>query len=92
MDQNVTLLLGLKSSQGMGLIKIIVSDDKNSVNNVTEAPKQELDVKSDPVLGPFADVFEGIGCFRESTKFNSTRMFQLVFTPQEQSLSLRKRQ
>ena len=44
----------------------MVSDDKNSVNNVTEAPKQELvvtvDVKSDPVLGPFADVFEGIGC------------------------------
>ena len=51
-NQNVTALLGLKSSQGMGLIKIMVSVDKNSVNNVTEAPTQELavtvDVKSDP--------------------------------------------
>ena len=48
------------------LLKIMVSDDKNSVNNVTEAPRQELvvivDVKRNPVLGPIADVFEGIGC------------------------------
>ena len=37
-DQNFAPFLGL-----MGLIKIMVSDDdKNSVNNVTEASKQEL--------------------------------------------------
>ena len=65
LDEKVTPLLGLKSSQGMGLIKIMVSDDKNSVNNVAEASKQELvvtaDVKNDPELGLFAGVFEGLG-------------------------------
>ena len=47
-DQNFAPFLGLKSSHckawvSMGLIKIMVSDDdKNSVNNVTEASKREL--------------------------------------------------
>ena len=47
LDEKVTPLLGLKSSQGMGLIKIMVSDDKNSVKNVAEASKQELVITAD---------------------------------------------
>ncbi|KAL9976782.1 hypothetical protein ACROYT_G014113 [Oculina patagonica] len=39
-NQKVTLLLGLQSSKGMGLIKIMVFSADTPINNVTEAPKQ----------------------------------------------------
>ncbi|KAL9953685.1 hypothetical protein ACROYT_G041138 [Oculina patagonica] len=65
-DQMVTPLLGLQSSKGMGLIKIMVSGVDTPINNVVEAQKQDPavseDVTNDPVLSPFVDVFQGIGC------------------------------
>ena len=65
-DQKVTPLLGLQSSKGMGLIKILVSSANTPINNVIETPKQDPvvseDVTNDPVLSPFVDVFQGIGC------------------------------
>ena len=64
--QEVTSLLGLKSSQGMGLVKICVPGVSTPVNNIVAVPKIESvvseDVTKDPVLSPFADVFQGIGC------------------------------
>ena len=65
-DQKVTPLLGLQSSKGMGLIKIMVSSADTPINNVIEAPKQDPvvseNVTNDSVLSPFVDVFQGIGC------------------------------
>ena len=65
-DQEVTPLLGLKSLQGMGLVKILVPGVDTPVNNVVAAPKIESavseNVTKDPVLSPFADVFQSIGC------------------------------
>ena len=65
-DQKVTPLLGLQSSKGMGLIKILVSSANTPINNVIETPKQDPvvseDITNDPVLSPFVDVFQGIGC------------------------------
>ena len=49
-DQEVTPLLGLKSSQGMGLVKIMVPGVDTSVNNVVSAPKIEW-VVSENVKG-----------------------------------------
>ena len=40
-DQEVSPLLGLKSLQGMGLVKIIVPGVDNPVNNVVTAPEIE---------------------------------------------------
>ncbi|KAL9963770.1 hypothetical protein ACROYT_G027310 [Oculina patagonica] len=65
-DQKVTPLLGLQSSKGMGLLKIMVSSADTRINNVIETPKQDPvvseDVTNDSVLSPFVDVFQGIGC------------------------------
>ena len=63
-DQRVTLFLGLKSCQGMGLIKIMVPGVHAPVNNVAATPEKAVSesIISDPVLSPFADVFHGIGC------------------------------
>ena len=62
-DQRVTLFLGLKSCQGMGLIKIMVPGVHAPVNNVAATPEKAVSesIISDPVLSPFADVFHGIG-------------------------------
>ena len=63
-DQEVTPLLALKSSQGRGLVTIMVPGVDTLVNNVVAAPKTESavseNVTKDPVLSPFADVFQGI--------------------------------
>ena len=63
-DQEVTPLLGLKSSQGMGLVKIMMSDADTPVNHVAAIPEQGVteNTLGDPVLSPFAEVFHGIGC------------------------------
>lgn len=65
-DQEVTPLLGLKSSQVMGLAKIMVPGVDTPVNNVVTALTIESavseNVTKDPVLSPFADVFQGVGC------------------------------
>ena len=63
-DQKVTPLLGLKSSQGMGLVKIMVSGFDTTVNNINAVPEQAVpeNVSSDSVLSPFADVFQGVSC------------------------------
>ena len=65
-DQEVTPLLGLKSSQGMGLVKNCVPGVSTPVNNIVAVPKIESvvseDVTKDSVLSSFADVFQGIGC------------------------------
>ena len=58
-DQKVTPLLGLKSSQSMGLVKIMVSGVDTTDNNINAVPEN---VSSDSVLSPFADVFQGVGC------------------------------
>ena len=57
-------MLGLKSSQGMGLVKIMVSGVDTTVNNINAVPEQAVpeNISSDPVLSPFADVFQGVGC------------------------------
>ena len=56
-DQGVILLLGLKSSQGMGLVKTFVPCFDTPVNKVVAAPKIESVVSEDvtkyPVLNPF---------------------------------------
>ena len=63
-NQKVTPLLGLKSCQGMGLVKIMVPGVHAPVNNVAATPEKAVSesIISDPVLSPFADVFHGIGC------------------------------
>ena len=63
-DRKVRPLLGLKSSQGMGLVKIMVSGVDTTVNNINAVPEQAVpeNVSSDSVLSPFADVFQGVGC------------------------------
>ena len=63
-DQKVTSLLGLKSSQGMGLVKIMVSGVDTTDDNINAVPEQAVpeNVSSDSVLSPFADVFQGVGC------------------------------
>ena len=97
-DQEVSPLLGLKSLQGMGLVKIIVPGVDNPVNNVVTAPEIESafsqNVTNDAELSPFADVFQGIGCFPgEYTTFSSTRMFNLWFLiPNEECLFPRRKQ
>ena len=57
-------MLGLNSSQGMGLVKIVVSGVDTTVNNINAAPEEAIpeNVSSQPVLSPFADVFQGVGC------------------------------
>ena len=65
-DREFILLLGLESSQGMDLVKIFVPCFDTPVNKVVTAPKIESvvseGVAKDPVLSPFTDVFQGIGC------------------------------
>ena len=63
-DQRVTPLLGLKSCQGMGLIKIMVPGVHAPVTSVAATPEKAVSesIITDPVLSPFADVFHGIGC------------------------------
>ena len=50
----------------MDLMKIFVPCFDTPVNKVAAAPKIESvvseDVRKDPVLNPFTDVFQGIGC------------------------------
>ena len=48
----------------MGLIKIMVPGVHTSVTNVAATPNEALSESftTDPVLSPFADAFQGIGC------------------------------
>ena len=48
----------------MGLITIMGTGVHTSVNNVAATPKEALSESftTDPVLSPFADVFQGSGC------------------------------
>ena len=57
-------MIVLKSSQDLGLVKIMVSGVNITVKNVNADPEQAVreNVTSDPVLSPFADVFQGVGC------------------------------
>ena len=84
-DQEVTPLLGLKSSQGMGLVKIMVPGVDTPVNNVVAAPKIESavseNVTKDPVLSPFADVFQGIGCLPGEYSIELNKDVQPVVHP-----------
>jgi len=84
-DQEVTPLLGLKSSQGMGLVKIMVPGVDTSVNNVVSAPKIEQavseNITKDPVLSPFADVFQGIGCLPGEYNIELNKDVQPVVHP-----------
>ena len=84
-DQEVTPLLGLKSSQGMGLVKIMVPGVDTPVNNVVAAPKIESavseNVTNDPVLSPFADVFQGIGCLPGEYNIQLNKDVQPVVHP-----------
>ena len=63
-DQRVTPLLGLKSCQGMGLVKIMVPGVDTLVNSVAATPEKPASesVTTDHVFSPFADVFQGLGC------------------------------
>ncbi len=90
-DQEVTPLLGLKSSQGMGLAKIMVPGDDTPVNNVVAAPKIESavseNVTNDPVLSPFADMFHGIGCLPGEYNIQLNKEVQpVVHTPRRVSV------
>ena len=84
-DQDVTPLFGLKSSQGMGLVKIMVPGDDTSVNNVVAAPKKESavseNVTKDPLLILFADVFQGIGCLPGEYSIELSKDVQPVVHP-----------
>ena len=83
-DQEVTPLLGLKSLQGMGLVKILVPGVDTPVNNVVAAPKIESavsDATKDPVLSPLADVFHGIGCLPWEYKIQLNKDVQPVVHP-----------
>ena len=84
-DQDVTPLLGLKSSQGMGLVKIMVPGVDTSVNNVVAAPKKESavseNVTKDPLLILFADVFQGIGCLPGEYSIELSKDVQPVVHP-----------
>jgi len=63
-DHEVTPLLGLKLSQGMGLVKIMMPDVNTPVNHVAATPEQGVteNTLGDPVPSPFTEVFHGIGC------------------------------
>ena len=84
-DQDVTPLLGLKSSQSMGLVKIMVPGVDTSVNNVVAAPKKESavseNVTKDPLLILFADVFQGIGCLPGEYSIELSKDVQPVVHP-----------
>ncbi|PFX16000.1 hypothetical protein AWC38_SpisGene19760 [Stylophora pistillata] len=56
----VTPLLGLKSCQGMGLVKIMVPGFHAPINNVVATPEKAVSesITTDSVLKPFADVFQ----------------------------------
>ena len=58
---NGTPLLSLKSSQQLGLIKIVDSDTVNVVAEQTSSSN----VLNDPVLRQYKDLFQGLGCLEE---------------------------
>ena len=84
-DQEVTPLLGFTSSQGMGLVKIMMPGVDAPVNNVVAAPKIESavpeNVTKNPVLSPFADVFHGIVCLPGQYNIQLNKDVQPVVHP-----------
>ena len=55
---DVTPLLSLKSSQQLGLIKVVDSD---AIHIISDQPASSLSM-NDPIMQEYRDVFEGLGC------------------------------
>ena len=74
---NVTPLLRLKSSQQLGLIKIVDSD---TVNVVTEQTSSD-NVLNNPVRRQYKDVFQGLGCLEGEYTIKLKADAKLVVQP-----------
>ena len=64
-DMVVKPLLGFKTSQGMGLVRLMNCDDEHPpviTQSVEEIHGPSDDVMNDTVLSEYADVFCGLGC------------------------------
>ena len=93
-DQKVTPLLGLKSSQGMGLVKIMVSGVDTTVNNINAVPEQAVpeNVSSDSFLSPLLMYFKVLVVYLENTVFSWIKKCVPWFIPHVESLYLRRKQ
>ena len=86
-------MIVLKSSQDLGLVKIMVSGVNITVKNVNADPEQAVreNVPSDLVLSPFADVFQGVGCLPGVYSISGIKRCVPWFIPHVESLCLRRK-
>ena len=87
-------MIVLKSSQDLGLVKIMVFGVNITFKNVNADPEQAVreNVTSDPVLSPFADVFQGVGSLPEEYSIQRDKAVRPVVHPPRRVPCLRRKQ